>query len=146
MKTTLVLAAVLASPACAVNPVRKVVTMLQNMQKKVEADGEAEQELFDKFMCYCKNGAAALEKSIADAGDAIPELGANIKEGQSQLAQLKEDLKQTQTAREAAKAAIAEAAALREKAAAEYDADATKLKGYLSDLDKAITALQGGKV
>jgi predicted nucleic acid-binding Zn-ribbon protein len=150
MKAALVLAALLASPACAeesaANPIRKVVSMLQNMQKRVEADGTAEQELYDKFMCYCKNGAAALEKSIADAGDAIPELGANIKEGQSQLAQLKEDLKQTQTAREAAKAAIAEAAALREKTAAEYDADATKLKGYLSDLDKAITALQGGKV
>merc|ERR1719305_2054213 len=107
MKAAFVLTALLASPACAdnsvgesvANPIRKVVTMLQRMQKKVEADAEAEKELFDKFMCYCKNGAAALDKSIADAGDAIPELGANIEAGEGQLVQLKEDLKNTQADR-----------------------------------------------
>ena len=34
------------------NPIRKVVTMLQSLQKKVAAEGEKEQELFDKFMCW----------------------------------------------------------------------------------------------
>ena len=33
------------------NPIRNVVTMLQTMQKRVEAEGEIEHELFDKFMC-----------------------------------------------------------------------------------------------
>merc|ERR1719305_2025993 len=122
MKAAFVLTALLASPACAdnsvgesvANPIRKVVSMLQKMQKKVEADGEAEQELFDKFMCYCKNGAAALDKSIADAGDAVPELGSNIDAGESQKAQLQEDLKKAETDRAAAKAAQAEATAIRE--------------------------------
>ena len=31
--------------------------MLQNLQKKVEAEAKKDQELYDKFMCYCKNGA-----------------------------------------------------------------------------------------
>jgi cytochrome c5 len=58
--------AVVAATAChaaeqtaTVNPIRKVVNMLQAMQKKVEAEGEKEKELFDKFMCYCKNLAAS---------------------------------------------------------------------------------------
>jgi len=38
------------------NPIRKVVGMLQAMQTKITAEGEKEQELFDKFMCYCKLG------------------------------------------------------------------------------------------
>jgi len=38
------------------NPIRKVVGMLQAMQTKITAEGAKEQELFDKFMCYCKNG------------------------------------------------------------------------------------------
>jgi hypothetical protein len=50
-----------------VNPIRRVVTMLQSMQKKVAAEGEKEEELFDKFMCYCKNGRGSLEGSIASA-------------------------------------------------------------------------------
>jgi hypothetical protein len=49
------------------NPIRKVVTMLQAMEKKVTAEGEKEQELFEKFMCYCKNGDEALAKSISEA-------------------------------------------------------------------------------
>ena len=55
MKTALLFALALPSQAAeehaAANPIRNVVTMLQTMQKKVEAEGEREQELFDKFMC-----------------------------------------------------------------------------------------------
>ena len=34
----------------AVNPIRDVVTVLQLMQKKVEAEDENEKDLFEKFM------------------------------------------------------------------------------------------------
>eukprot|EP00420_Gonyaulax_spinifera_P018603 CAMPEP_0197906656 /NCGR_PEP_ID=MMETSP1439-20131203/63168_1 /TAXON_ID=66791 /ORGANISM="Gonyaulax spinifera, Strain CCMP409" /LENGTH=71 /DNA_ID=CAMNT_0043528031 /DNA_START=57 /DNA_END=269 /DNA_ORIENTATION=- len=36
------------------NPIRRVVTMLQDMQRKVGAEGRKEEALYDKFMCYCK--------------------------------------------------------------------------------------------
>jgi len=148
MKAALVLTALLASPACAeesaANPVRKVVSMLQMMQKKVQAEGEKEQELFDKFMCYCKTGASALDKSIADAGDAIPELGANIDAATGQLAQLKEDLKKAQTDRAAAKSAMAEATAIREKDAAAYATESGDLKTNLAALNKALDAINKG--
>jgi septal ring factor EnvC (AmiA/AmiB activator) len=148
MKAALVLTALLASPACAeesaANPIRKVVSMLQMMQKKVQAEGEKEQELFDKFMCYCKNGASALDKSIADAGDAVPELGANIEAAEGQLVQLKEDLKKAQTDRAAAKAAMAEATAIREKDAAAYAKESGDLKTNLAAMDKAIAAINKG--
>jgi hypothetical protein len=148
MKAAFVLTALLASPARAedsvANPIRRVVTMLQHMQKKVEADAEAEKELFDKFMCYCKNGATALEKSIADAGEAIPNLGSNIEAAEAQLVQLREDLKTTKADREAAKAAMAEATGMRENEAAAFDAESGKVNGYLTDLNKAITALTHG--
>ena len=35
------------------NPIRKVVTLLQDMQKELEAEGKKEEELYNKFMCYC---------------------------------------------------------------------------------------------
>jgi len=65
------------------NPIRKVVTMLQNMQKKVEAEGEKEKELFEKYMCYCKTSGGALSKSIGDAGTKMPQLEADISEGEA---------------------------------------------------------------
>jgi len=148
MKVAFVIGALLAVPTCAeesaANPIRKVVGMLQMMQKKVEAEGQKEQDLFDKFMCYCKNSGGALDKSIADAGDAVPELGANIEAGVSQLAQLKEDLKKAQVDRAAAKSAIAEATAIREKDAAAYATESGDLKTNLAALKKALAAIAKG--
>merc|ERR1719281_1967029 len=94
--------------------------MLQNMQKKVEAEGEKEKELFEKYMCYCKTSGGDLSKSISDAGTKIPELESDIKESEAKKQQLDEDVKQHQTDRSAAKAAMADATAPREKEAAAY--------------------------
>jgi len=130
--------------AAQANPIRKVVTMLQTMQKKVEAEGEKEKELFDKFMCYCKNSGGDLAASIADSETKVSELPSAIEEAEGQLGQLKEDLKAAQTGRAAAKAAIAEATSIREKEAGEFNEVATDLKTNIAAIGKAITALQAG--
>lgn len=56
--------------AMAANPIRKVVTLLQNLQKKVEEEGKQEKELYDKFVCYCKTTSKSLEEAITKATDA----------------------------------------------------------------------------
>merc|ERR1719436_767996 len=99
----------------AANPIRKVVTMLQSMQKKVVAEGEKETALFEKYMCYCKTSGGDLSSSISAFETKIPQLGSDIKEGEVKKAQLDEDIKQHQMDRSAAKAAMASATALREK-------------------------------
>ena len=48
------------------NPIRKVVTLLQDMQKEIEAEGEKEKGLYDKFMCYCTaSGVSRVHSGIA---------------------------------------------------------------------------------
>merc|ERR1719247_3442965 len=108
--------------AVTANPIRKVVTMLQSMQKKITAEGDKEKELFDKFNCYCQNGDAALAKSISEAETKVPQVSSDIEEAEAQVAQLKSDLKSHQTDRAAAKGAMAEATAIREKEAGEFAA------------------------
>jgi len=126
------------------NPIRKVVTMLQVMQKKVEAEGAREQELFEKFMCYCKNSGGALQKGISDAVTKVPQLGSDIEEAEAAAVQLKEDLKSAQTDRSAAKAAIAEATGIRAKEAGAYALESGDLKTNVAALNKAITAIDNG--
>merc|ERR1719159_366076 len=104
--------------------------MLQLMMKKVEAEGEKEKELYDKFMCYCKNGGA-LEKSIADANTKVPELQSEIEEAESKKAQLEDEVKQHQADRAAAVEAMKEATAIREKEAAAFEKETAELKSYL---------------
>merc|ERR1719326_2883977 len=89
--------------------------MLQMMQKKVEAEGVKEEELFEKFFCYCESGAATLGKSISDAETKIPQLESDIKEAESTKATLDSDLVRHKSEREDAKTAQAKATEMREK-------------------------------
>jgi len=128
----------------AVNPIRRVVTMLQSMQKKVVAEGEKEEELFEKFMCYCKNGKGALESSIEQAKQTNDQLKSSISEADASLKQMKADLKQAQTDRAAAKTAVAKATALREKEASAFATESGELKTNIAATKKATAAIEKG--
>merc|ERR1719356_1646227 len=78
------------------NPIRKVVTLLQNMQKKVEEEGAREAELFQKFDCYCKTGRGDLTASISAAEEKAPAVGGAIEAAEAKLAGAKAALKQAQ--------------------------------------------------
>jgi len=126
------------------NPVRKVVTMLQMIQNKVNAEAKKETELFDKYMCYCKTSGGSLGKSIADANVKIPELQSSIEEADSQKVQLQEDIKQAQADRTSAKNAMAEATSIREKEAADFSAEKADTETNIKAVEKAIAALEKG--
>ena len=126
------------------NPIRKVVTMLQTMQKKVEAEGKKEQDLYDKFMCYCKSNGGDLDGAISAAEVKVPQLGSDIKASEEKKTQTEEDLKQAQVDRTSAKAAIASATAIREKEAAAYAAEKAEYSTNIAALAKAVKALEKG--
>jgi len=98
-----------------VNPIRRVVTMLQMMQNKVAAEGDKKEKIYDQFMCYCDNADATLGASIDAADKKIPLLESGIKEDSALKAQLEGDLKAHMSDRVSAKDAIAKATAIREK-------------------------------
>jgi len=126
------------------NPVRKVVTMLQNMIKKIEAEGEKEKELYDKFMCYCNTADVTLGKSIEDADTKIPQLESEIKQASEEKAQLEEDLSSHQTDRTAANEAMAKATEIRKKEAAAFAKENAEEKANLEALKKAVAAIEKG--
>merc|ERR1719197_687610 len=74
------------------NPIRKIVTLLQNMQKEVEAEGAKEKELFDKFMCFCSGNNGDLTKKAADATSQIDTLGAKLKAEEAEKVQVAQEL------------------------------------------------------
>merc|ERR550532_29501 len=126
------------------NPIRKVVTMLQNVQKKVEAEAEKEEKLFSKYMCYCKTAGGDLQKTISASTTKIPQLQSDIEAAEAQKAQLDGDLEQHRADRTAAKQAIAEATALREKEAAAYAALKEETSSNIDAINKAVNALEKG--
>jgi len=127
-----------------VNPIRKVVTMLQMMTNKVEEDGKKSKELFDKFMCYCDTAEATLGASIEEASNRIPQLESSIKEGVEQKQQLDDDLVTHKSDRAEATAVIAKTTAIREREAAAFAAESEENKSNLDALSKAIPAIEKG--
>merc|ERR1712217_863894 len=81
------------------NPIRHVVTLLQNMQASVTAEGKKEEALYQKFMCYCKTGGETLAASIAAAKAKIESIGAEIKAASEKKKQTEQDLKEHQASR-----------------------------------------------
>jgi len=132
------------SSTAAANPIRKVVTLLQNMQHKVTEEGKLEQDLYDKFMCYCKTGSSDLSASIDAAKNKIESLTAAIETDTKKKEQTEASLKEAQTSRSEAEAAMAAATALREKEAAAFAKVKADGETNVAALDKAIKAIETG--
>merc|ERR1719482_2371019 len=118
--------------------------MLQMMQKKVEAEGKVEKELFDKFMCWCKTGAADLETSIDAAERKVPQCGSEIKEIEALIAQLKAEIAKAKADRDAALKAVASLKVERAKGAAAFKKSQEDLLTNIAAMKKAIAALEKG--
>merc|ERR1719247_3275506 len=137
-------AGVEAQESSRANPIRKVVNMLQSMQKKVAAEGAKKEKMFDAYMCYCNNADGTLGKSISDAETKIPQLESAIKEGAALKKQLEAELKDAQVARVDAKDTIAKATAIRDKEEKAYAALKSDAESNIGALSKAIPAIEKG--
>merc|ERR1719375_2271139 len=126
------------------NPIRKVVTMLQNMQKKIAAEAAKKEKMFDQYMCYCSNADETLGKSIRDAETKIPQLESSISSDAALKKQLEAELKEAQTARVDAKDAIAKATAIRDKEAKAFAKLKSDAEANIGALSKAIPAIEKG--
>jgi len=126
------------------NPIRKVVQMLQMMQTKVSQEGDTEKALYDKFACFCKTNGGSLTSSIESANDKIPAVTSDIKSSEELKAQTSDDLSQAQQDRDAAKTAVSEATAIREKEAAAFAAFKGESDANIDAINKAVAALEKG--
>jgi len=137
-------AASATATATLANPIRKVVTMLQDMQMKVTKEGEKEEELYHKFMCYCQTNTGELTESIEAAEAKIKSLDASIAGNGEKKAQTESSLKEHQDSRAAAEDAVKKATALREKEAAEYAKFKADADANIAAILKATAALDKG--
>ena len=126
------------------NPIRKVVTILQDMQKEIEVEGEKEQDLFDKFMCYCTGNTDGMSKSTEDAAAKITELKSKLEAEKAEKSQLDQELIQHKQDRAGAKSDLETATSIREKEHAEFVESTGEQKKDLDAMAGALAALEKG--
>jgi len=133
-----------AATESAANPIRRVVGMLQGMTKKITAEGEKETEMYDKYMCYCKNAGGSLQGSIDAATNKVPQVDSSLKEAIGSKAQLVQEVTDHQGARAEAKSSMAKASAIRAKEAGEFAKEKASSDSNIAALGGAIASIEKG--
>jgi len=126
------------------NPIRKVVTLMQNMQKEIELEGAKEKKLFDEFMCWCKDDGVAVDKYIDISSSYITQLTAMGKSLEAAKAQTAQDLIGHKKDREGAQGDLEEATVLRNKENTAYAAEKADMEYNIAAMGKAIPAIESG--
>jgi len=128
----------------AVNPVRRVVTMLQMMQKKVAEEGKNSKEMFDKFMCQCAKSTSDLEKSIDTAQTKMPQIESSLKELIAEKDRLTNEIGSAKSDRTDSQKTLAEAKGLRVKEATAFKKESLESQANVKALGLAVSALRKG--
>merc|ERR1719236_75322 len=114
---------------------------MQGLADKVTKDGEAEQELFDKYGCWFKTVVSTKKASNAAAEDRIASLEGYIKDiegGKIEFTNEREELEQEVGALEKE---IATATELREKENEDFEAAKDEMEKAIASLEKAVEVL-----
>jgi len=133
-----------AMAASGPNPIRRVVTLLQNMAKEIEEEGARDAQLYNKFQCYCTGNTDKMSDEAKAASAKIDDLKAAVESQTAEKTRVDAELVEHKSDRAAAQAAIESATALREKEHAKYTEEAGDKKSSLDALAKAIPALEKG--
>jgi chromosome segregation ATPase len=126
------------------NPIRRIVNLLQKMQTEVSAEQARDDDLNEKFACYCKTNDGALSESTAELREKIPQIEASIQEAEGLKEQLDAELAQHKEDRANAKASIDAATKQREKEAAAFADESSELSANIAACGKAIDAIAKG--
>jgi len=123
------------------SPVKKVISLLTEMQTGLKDQAKSDEEVYQKMSCFCetntkeKNDAVKqAEKNIAELESTIESLAAKIGGLTAEIANLKKEIEDN-------RAALATATELREKEAAEFAAEEKELLGSIGALNDAIAVL-----
>jgi len=126
------------------NPIRKVVRLMQDMQKEIETELTKEKELFEKFMCICNTYDDELAATAQKAGAQIKEMTSKIEEETAEKGQLTEELKSHEKDKAAAETDLSKATTIRQKEMEEQEESIAEGKFNAAALGKAIPALEKG--
>mmetsp|Transcript_63391 Transcript_63391/g.110551 ORF Transcript_63391/g.110551 Transcript_63391/m.110551 type:complete len:731 (-) Transcript_63391:60-2252(-) len=148
MKSSALLLAVLAASALSAsassapsNPVARVVGLLKSLSEKIEAEGKAEEALFEDFTCWGKSVIGGKTRSNDAAKVRIQELEtviADLDSGKTELTSERTDLEgEIKTLREEQEAATSQ----RNQAEADFDKAEEDLTLAIAALKEAIGTL-----
>merc|ERR1719261_228168 len=141
-----VLALVLAAPLAAggtLNPITRVVQLMEGLTKKIESDGKAEEDLFEQYVCWYKTVVSSKKASNAEAKDRIESLTAYIDDVKSGRVEFTSERKDLEAEIEKLNTEIETATDMRKKENEDFLAAKDEMEKAIAALEKAVDVLGG---
>merc|ERR1719248_242046 len=141
----MVLLALVAEPCAAdtLNPITRVVQVMEGLIKKIESDGKAEEDLFDKYVCWYKTVTSSKKASNAEAKDRIEALTAYIDDIKSGRVEFTSERKDLEAEIEKLNTEIESTTAMRNKENEDFLAAKDEMEKAIAALESAIDVLGG---
>mmetsp|Transcript_145069 Transcript_145069/g.464901 ORF Transcript_145069/g.464901 Transcript_145069/m.464901 type:complete len:782 (-) Transcript_145069:40-2385(-) len=124
-----------------VNPVKRVVNLLNKMKSELEAEADNEAEMYDKMVCWCETNEKEKTKAIADAEAKDLQLSAEIEERAAKFGNLAASIEQTKKEIQENTANLEQATEIREKEAAEFREEEKDSVQAVTNLRNAVAVL-----
>jgi len=132
----LLVAPLAAGTDAKVNPVEKVIELLQKIRDQIMEEGKDEAIGYDKFACFCKDQASEKQMVIKKSEEKISVLGAQIELLESEIEELDDAVAEDKKKKEKLEK---EGETADEKRAKQFD----EYSGEEKDMSKAIKAIEG---
>mmetsp|Transcript_62995 Transcript_62995/g.198965 ORF Transcript_62995/g.198965 Transcript_62995/m.198965 type:complete len:711 (-) Transcript_62995:127-2259(-) len=157
MKSFAVLAAVLALVCCpqsvgaarmlasraSATPVDRVVGLITSLEARIQGDGRAEQQSYDKYACWSEETLGRKANDISAAKEQIESAQTKIVELKSQIASHAEEIKNVEADIKANAESQRDATEVRNKERMDYNDKKTEAEQCIGALEAAITVLTG---
>lgn len=122
-------------------PVSKVINMLTDMQKELEKENEADQDIYDSTVCWCETNDKAKTKAISDGEQRISDLQTSIQDLTQKSSHLNTEIKNLEVEVANNEKALETGTALRRKQLAEFNAEEKDMLQSISSMKGASAAL-----
>jgi len=126
------------------NPIRRVVTLLQNLQKEIEAEGEKEEKLMEKHQCFCSQNNDGMSQTVERAKAKIVQLTSQVQEFTSAKQKTEAEVVQAKADRAEAEDTMKKQTAQRKKEKAGYDETVGDQRSSIEAVSRAIVVLEKG--
>mmetsp|Transcript_83997 Transcript_83997/g.180054 ORF Transcript_83997/g.180054 Transcript_83997/m.180054 type:complete len:731 (-) Transcript_83997:56-2248(-) len=125
-----------------VNPVQRVVRLLDDLEAKVTKDGEVEEKAYAGFQEWCKGGSKDKEFEIKTAQSDIEDLTATIDKANSDIATQSSKIEDLAGAITVNQGDLKAATQIRDKEVKEFTAVEAEMADTIDTLERAINVLE----
>jgi len=139
----LVLLGAMQASASGVTPVQKVIQLMTKMVDKGEAEMEAEQDQFKKYVKFCENTTVEKGRRIEEANEKIEELTASIEKASAEIDELNKEIERQQNIIDHDTEELANATAVRNEEHTDYLQNLKDLEDSDAAMVRALSVLKG---